>query len=133
MCIRDRFAALVSGPGNSGLPLAAFDDSNFEMRTRNRQDVYKRQVHFQIRLAKSAVVSEGLGLADNDVRDKIIAVLSVCNNTPKTPILLEAEKTIEKQPDSALNYLGRVNSDLDRKSTRLNSSHRSLSRMPSSA
>ena len=30
------FAALVSGPGNSGLPLAAFDDSNFEMRTRNR-------------------------------------------------------------------------------------------------
>ena len=31
------FAALVSGPGNSGLPLAAFDDSNFEMRTRNRR------------------------------------------------------------------------------------------------
>ena len=31
-------------------------------------------VHFQIRLAKSAVVSDGLGLADNDVRDKIIAV-----------------------------------------------------------
>ena len=36
-----------------------------------------RTVHFQIRLAKSAVVSEGLGLADNDVRDKIIAVLCV--------------------------------------------------------
>ena len=30
------FAALVSGPGNSGLPLAALDDSDFEMRTRNR-------------------------------------------------------------------------------------------------
>ena len=30
------FAALVSGPGNSGLPLAALDDGNFEMRTRNR-------------------------------------------------------------------------------------------------
>ena len=27
-------------------------------------------MHFQIRLAKSAVVSDGLGLADNDVRDK---------------------------------------------------------------
>ena len=34
-------------------------------------------VHFQIRLAKSAVVSEGLGLADNDVRDKIIAFLCI--------------------------------------------------------
>ena len=30
------FAALVSGPGNGGLPLAALDDGNFEMRTRNR-------------------------------------------------------------------------------------------------
>ena len=30
------FAALVSGPGNSGLPLATLDDGNFEMRTRNR-------------------------------------------------------------------------------------------------
>ena len=36
-----------------------------------------RTVHFKIRLAKSAVVSEGLGLADNDVWDKIIAVLCV--------------------------------------------------------
>ena len=30
------FAALVSGPGNSGLSLAALDDGDFEMRTRNR-------------------------------------------------------------------------------------------------
>ena len=30
------FAALVSGPGNGGLPLAALDDGDFEMRTRNR-------------------------------------------------------------------------------------------------
>ena len=30
------FAALVSGPGNSGLSLAALNDGNFEMRTRNR-------------------------------------------------------------------------------------------------
>ena len=30
------FAALISSPGNSGLPLAALDDGNFEMRTRNR-------------------------------------------------------------------------------------------------
>ncbi len=30
------FAALVSGPGNSGLTLAALDDGNFEMRTWNR-------------------------------------------------------------------------------------------------
>ena len=29
------FAALVSGPGNGGLPLAALDDGDFEMRTRN--------------------------------------------------------------------------------------------------
>ena len=30
------FAALVSGPSNSGLSLAALDDGDFEMRTRNR-------------------------------------------------------------------------------------------------
>ena len=30
------FAALISGPGNSGLPLAALNDGDFEMRTRNR-------------------------------------------------------------------------------------------------
>ena len=30
------FAALVSGSGNSRLPLAAFDDGNFEVRTRHR-------------------------------------------------------------------------------------------------
>ena len=30
------FAALVSGSGNSGLSVAALDDGNFEMRTRNR-------------------------------------------------------------------------------------------------
>lgn len=30
------FAALISGLGNSELPLAALDDGNFEMRTRNR-------------------------------------------------------------------------------------------------
>ena len=42
----------------------------------------------------------------------LFLTMSACNNTPKAPILLEAEKTIEKQPDSALNYLGRVNSDL---------------------
>ena len=42
----------------------------------------------------------------------LILTMGACNNTPKAPILLEAEKTIEKQPDSALNYLGRVNSDL---------------------
>ena len=32
-------------------------------------------MHFQIRFAESAVVPEGLGLADNDVRDKIIAAV----------------------------------------------------------
>ena len=47
----------------------------------------------------------------------LFLTMGACNNTPKTPILLEAEKTIEKQPDSALNYLGRVNSDLPRCST----------------
>ena len=41
----------------------------------------------------------------------LFLTMGACNNTPKAPILLEAEKTIEKQPDSALNYLGRVNSD----------------------
>ena len=30
------FAALISSPSNSGLPLAALDDGDFEMRTRNR-------------------------------------------------------------------------------------------------
>lgn len=31
----------------------------------------------------------------------LFLTMGACNNTPKTPILLEAEKTIEKQPDSA--------------------------------
>ena len=35
-------------------------------------EIDHRAVHFQIRLAKSAVVSDGFRLADNDVRDKII-------------------------------------------------------------
>ena len=37
------FAALVSGPGNSGLPLAALDDGNFEMRTRNRHHLQTKR------------------------------------------------------------------------------------------
>ena len=37
------FAALVSDPGNSGLPLAALDDGNFEMRTRNRHHPQKQK------------------------------------------------------------------------------------------
>ena len=35
----------------------------------------------------------------------LFLTMGACNNTPKTPILLEAEKTIEKQPDSALTYI----------------------------
>ena len=38
----------------------------------------------------------------------LFLTMGACNNTPKTPILLEAEKTIEKQPDSALNYLAYI-------------------------
>ena len=34
--LQQPFAALISGPGNSGLPLAALDDGDFEMRARNR-------------------------------------------------------------------------------------------------
>ena len=37
------FAALVSGPGNSGLTLAALDDCDFEMRTRNRHHPQKQK------------------------------------------------------------------------------------------
>lgn len=43
----------------------------------------------------------------------LFLTMGACNNTPKTPILLEAEKTFEKTTgQAALNYLGRVNSDL---------------------
>ena len=45
----------------------------------------------------------------------------------KTPVN-EAPELIEK-----VVYLNRVSKTVDRKSTRLNSSHKSLSRMPSSA
>ena len=44
------FAALVSGPGNSGLPLAALDDSNFEMRTRNRHHLQTKRPPSKIAL-----------------------------------------------------------------------------------
>ena len=37
------FAALISGPGNSGLPLAALNDGNFEMRTRNRHHLQTKK------------------------------------------------------------------------------------------
>ena len=36
------FAALISSPGNSGLPLAALDDGDFEMRTRNRHHLKQK-------------------------------------------------------------------------------------------
>ena len=44
------FAALVSGPGNSGLPLAALDDGNFEMRTRNRHHLQTKRPPSKIAL-----------------------------------------------------------------------------------
>ena len=44
------FAALVSGPGNSRLPLATLDDGNFEMRTRNRHHLQTKRPPSKIAL-----------------------------------------------------------------------------------
>ena len=44
------FAALVSGPGNSGLPLAALNNGNFEMRTRNRHHLQTKRPPSKIAL-----------------------------------------------------------------------------------
>ena len=44
------FAAMISGPGNSGLPLAAFDDGDFEMRTRNRHHLQTKRPPSKISL-----------------------------------------------------------------------------------
>ena len=44
------FAALVSGPGNSGLSLAALDDGDFEMRTRNRHHLQTKRPPSKIAL-----------------------------------------------------------------------------------
>ena len=46
------FAALVSGPGNSGLSLAAFDDGDFEVRTRNRNHPQTKRPPSKIALDK---------------------------------------------------------------------------------
>ena len=35
----------------------------------------------------------------------LFLTMGACNNTPKTPILLEAEKTIEKQRVSGFSWL----------------------------
>ena len=44
------FAALVSGPGNSRLSLAALDDGDFEMRTRNRHHLQTKRPPSKIAL-----------------------------------------------------------------------------------
>ena len=61
-----------------------------------------------------------------------------CYNREQISRLDEAEALLQNKPDSALTILQQLKSEgsqaeQDRKSTRLNSSHRSLSRMPSSA
>ena len=53
------FAALVSGPGNSGLPLAAFHDGNFEMRTRNRHHPQTKRPPSKIALGERSGIVFG--------------------------------------------------------------------------
>ena len=53
------FAALVSGPGNSGLPLAALDDGNFEMRTRNRHHPQTKRPPSKIALGERSGIVFG--------------------------------------------------------------------------
>jgi len=50
------FAALVSGPGNSGLPLAAFNDGNFEMRTRNRHHPQTKRPPSKMALVERSII-----------------------------------------------------------------------------
>ena len=53
------FAALVSGPGNSGLPLAALDDGDFEMRTRNRHHPQTKRPPSKIALGERSGIVFG--------------------------------------------------------------------------
>ena len=53
------FAALVSGPGNSGLPLAALNDGNFEMRTRNRHHPQTKRTPSKIALGERSGIVFG--------------------------------------------------------------------------
>ena len=51
------FAALVSGPGNSRLSLAAFYDGDFEMRTRNRNHLQtKRPPSKKVLVERSEII-----------------------------------------------------------------------------
>ena len=56
------FAALVSGPGNSGLPLAALDDRDFEMRTRNRHHPQTKRPPSKIALDERSGIVFGFAL-----------------------------------------------------------------------
>lgn len=38
----------------------------------------------------------------------LFLIMGACNNHPQAPILLEVEKIIEEQPDSALSILNKV-------------------------
>ena len=53
------FAALISGPGNSGLPLAALDDGDFEMRTRNRHHLQTKRPPSKIALGERSGIVFG--------------------------------------------------------------------------
>ena len=53
------FAALVSGPGNSRLPLAALNDGNFEMRTRNRHHPQTKRPPSKIALGERSGIVFG--------------------------------------------------------------------------
>ena len=50
------FAALISGPGNSGLPLAALDDGDFEMRTRNRHHPQTKRPPSKMALVERSII-----------------------------------------------------------------------------
>ena len=53
------FATLISGPGNSGLPLAALNDGNFEMRTRNRHHPQTKRPPSKITLGERSGIVFG--------------------------------------------------------------------------
>ena len=74
-------------------------------------------------------IRRGVFLSVADLKASIEAFLKAWNQNPKPFVWTATVESIQEK----LNRCRRTLEQIDRKSTRLNSSHRSLSRMPSSA
>ena len=100
------FAALVSGPGNSGLPLAALDDGDFEMRTRNRHHPQTKRPPSKIALDERSGIAVQYNAADNTYAlcplfDNGLSLLADTNmDFPFERSLEDCLKAVEAKPFS---------------------------------